>query len=95
MLNFKCYKKTDITETFFWFLHENKRSLIRMLACDRWKTIKFARSRDGKLVEDVVVDKDFWKGIVTGLKGARPLIKLNRMVGSNEKPTMVSDPKEI
>ncbi|PNX77386.1 hypothetical protein L195_g033351, partial [Trifolium pratense] len=27
------------------------------------KTNKFARSRDGKLVEDVVLVKDFWKGL--------------------------------
>lgn len=36
--------------------HDNKGSLIRMFASDQWKISKFARSMDGKLVEDVVLD---------------------------------------
>jgi len=36
--------------------HDNKGSLIRMFTSDQWKTSKFARSMDGKLVEDVVLD---------------------------------------
>jgi hypothetical protein len=69
-------------------LYENKGSLIRMFTSDQWKTSKFASSRDGKSVEDVVLDKEFWKGIVICLKGANPLIKVLRMVDSDEKPTM-------
>jgi hypothetical protein len=69
-------------------LYENKGSLIRMFTSDQWKTSKFASSRDEKSVEDVVLDKDFWKGIVICLKGANPLIKVLRMVDSDEKPTM-------
>jgi hypothetical protein len=59
-----------------------------MFTSDQWKTSKFASSRDEKSVEDVVLDKDFWKGIVICLKGANPLIKVLRMVDSDEKPTM-------
>jgi len=44
--------------------HENKGSLITMFTRDQWKTSMFTRSGDGKLVEDVVLDKDLWKGIL-------------------------------
>jgi len=35
-----------------------------MVARDQWKTSMFTKSGDGKLVEDVVLDKDLWKGIL-------------------------------
>jgi len=56
---------------------ENKGSLITMITRERWKTSTFARSKDRKFVEDVVLDKDFWKSI-----------KVIRMVDSYEKPAM-------
>jgi len=40
-------------------LHENKVALIKMFSSDEWKSGKFAKSNDGKIVEDVVLDHNF------------------------------------
>ena len=40
-------------------LHENKGALIRMFTKNYWKSSRFAKTKDGKIVEDVVLDKDF------------------------------------
>ncbi|XP_027941001.1 uncharacterized protein LOC114194784 [Vigna unguiculata] len=69
-------------------LHENKGALIRMFTSNEWKSSKFAKTNDGKIVEDVVLDKEFWKNIITCLKGAFPLIEVLRLVDSDQKPAM-------
>ena len=38
----------------------------------KWKSTKFSKTTDGKIVEDVVLEKEFWKNIITCLKGALP-----------------------
>ncbi|KAK8926167.1 hypothetical protein KSP39_PZI018649 [Platanthera zijinensis] len=45
-------------------LNENKLALIRMFNSDEWKASRSACSSEGKLIEEVVMDKDFWKNIV-------------------------------
>ncbi|KAK8949302.1 40S ribosomal protein S3a [Platanthera zijinensis] len=65
-----------------------KLALIRIFNSDEWKGSRFAGSRDGKLIEDVIMDKEFWKNIVIYLKGAYPLIKVLQLVDSDEKPAM-------
>jgi len=37
-------------------------------------------------VENLTLDKGFWKNILNCLRGALPLIKVLHMVYSNEKP---------
>ncbi|RDY13851.1 hypothetical protein CR513_01165, partial [Mucuna pruriens] len=69
-------------------LHENKGGLIRMFTSNEWKSSSFAKTKDGKLVEDVVLDKEFWKNIIICLKGACPLIEVLRLVDSDKKPAM-------
>jgi len=51
--------------------------------------------RSGNLVnlsklemKGLILDKGFWKNILICLRGVMPLIKVLRMVDSNEKPTM-------
>jgi hypothetical protein len=39
------------------FIHENKGALRRMFTSKEWKSSPFAKSRDGKYVEDVVLEK--------------------------------------
>jgi len=41
-----------------------------MFTSNEWKSSKFAKTNDGKIVEDVVLDKEFWKNVIIGLKGA-------------------------
>ena len=69
-------------------LYENKEALIRMFTSKEWKLSKCAKLRDGKAIEDVVLDKSFWKNIVVCLRGATPLIKVLRLVDSDQKPAM-------
>ncbi|RDX78304.1 hypothetical protein CR513_41443, partial [Mucuna pruriens] len=61
-------------------LHENKGTLIRMFTSNEWKSSRFAKTKDGKLIEDVILDKEFWKNIIICLKGACPLIEIKKLV---------------
>ena len=69
-------------------LHEKKGALIRMFTSDEWKSSKFAKTKDGKMIENVVLDRMFWRDIVICLRGAYPLLHVLRMVDSDEKPAM-------
>jgi len=69
-------------------INKNKGALIRMFTSEEWKTSKFAKTNDGNMVEDVVLDKEFWKSIITCLKGALPLIEVLRLVDLDQKPAM-------
>ncbi|XP_061365791.1 uncharacterized protein LOC133309070 [Gastrolobium bilobum] len=67
-------------------LNDNRGALIRMFSSNEWKSSRFARTKKGKLIEDVVMDKRFWKNIIVCLKGAYPLIKVLHFVNSDKKP---------
>ncbi|KAK2431194.1 hypothetical protein QL285_029453 [Trifolium repens] len=69
-------------------LMENKGALIRMFTSNQWTSSKFSKTVDGKQIEEVVMDKGFWKDIIICLKGAGPLIKVLRMVDSEEELAM-------
>lgn len=69
-------------------LMENKGALIRMFTSNEWTLSKFAKSIEGKQIEEVVIDKEFWKNIIICLKGVFPLIKVLRLVDSDENPAM-------
>jgi len=59
-----------------------------MFTSNEWKSDRFAKTNDGKIVEDVVLDKDFLKNTITGLKGALPLIEVLQLVDPDQKPVM-------
>jgi len=69
-------------------LNEHQSELINLFNSKEWKTSKFSKSKDGKLVQKAVLNKLFWKDILTCLRGAFPLVKVLRMVDSDEKATM-------
>jgi len=69
-------------------LNENKSSLVRLFTSKEWQSSSFAKSKDGKLVENVVMDKEYWKKIVICLRATFPLIKVLRVVDSDQKPAM-------
>jgi len=69
-------------------LNDNKGSLIRMFTSEEWQSSQFVKTRDGGFVESLILDKEFWKNILNCLRGAMPLIKVLRMVDSDEKPAM-------
>jgi hypothetical protein len=59
-----------------------------MFTSKDWTTSTFAKSKDGKLIEETVTDKGFWKKIIFCLRASYPLIKVLRLVDSDEKPAM-------
>jgi hypothetical protein len=63
-------------------LNDNKPALLRMFTSQDWTTSAFAKSKDGKLIEDTVTDKGFWKNIIVCLRAAY------RLVDSDEKRAM-------
>ena len=69
-------------------LQDNKGALIRMFTSEAWKNGRYAKTKDGKFVEDVVMDKEFWKNVVICLKGSIRLIKVLRVVDSDAEPAM-------
>lgn len=58
-----------------------------MFTSDQWKDNMFAKTTNGRLIEDVILDKKFSKNIFICLKAASPLIKVLQMVESKEKTT--------
>jgi len=69
-------------------LCENKGALRRMFKSKEWKSSEFAKTMHGKYIEDVVLDKGFWKNVMICYKGIYPIIEVLRLVNSIEKPTM-------
>lgn len=70
-------------------LEQHKGALINMFSSVKWKASRFASLIDGKRVQDIVMDsKGFWPNVVACLKAAMPLIKVLRMVDSDDKPAM-------
>ena len=69
-------------------LREHRVSLINLFNSQDWKGSKFSSSKDGKEVARSVMDNALWKDIVTCLKASAPLVKVLRLVDSEEKPAM-------
>ncbi|KAF1874144.1 hypothetical protein Lal_00041589 [Lupinus albus] len=69
-------------------LVDTKQALITMFTSNEWTSSQCAKTKDGRFVENVVIHKEFWNNIVVCLKGAYPLIKVLRLVDSNEKSVM-------
>ncbi|CAK8575933.1 unnamed protein product [Lathyrus sativus] len=67
---------------------ENKGGLIRMFTSYECTITKFAKTSEGKQIEEVVMDKEFWKNIVICCNRAYPLIKVLRLVDFGEIPAM-------
>jgi len=47
-----------------------------MFTSNEWKSSKLAKANDCKIVEDVILDKDFWKNIITCLEGGVHYLEL-------------------
>ncbi|XP_074293200.1 uncharacterized protein LOC141620158 [Silene latifolia] len=65
--------------------------LLALFASDKWKGSNFGKSVEGKNVQRIVLDtRGLWPGIITCLRAALPLVKVLRMVDSDENPAMGS-----
>ncbi|KAI5411161.1 hypothetical protein KIW84_056341 [Lathyrus oleraceus] len=69
-------------------LNDKRGGLYRMFTFKQWKDSQFSKTKDEKLVENIVTNMDFWKNLIIFLKGAFPLLKVLRMVDSDEKAAM-------
>ncbi|XLS52131.1 hypothetical protein HN51_012808, partial [Arachis hypogaea] len=69
-------------------LNEKKNPIIRMFISDEWKESKCSKTRDGKNIENIVLDKIFWGNIIHCLRGAYPLLHVLRIVDSEGKAAM-------
>ncbi|XLS90384.1 hypothetical protein HN51_066392, partial [Arachis hypogaea] len=69
-------------------LNDNKASLIRMFLSDQWTSSNFLKTKYGKIITSVVLDKMFWKEVVIFLRVVYPFLHVLRMVDSEEKPVM-------
>ncbi|GAU37645.1 hypothetical protein TSUD_220710 [Trifolium subterraneum] len=65
---------------------DNSKGYDKNVYFQEWRYNKCAKLRDGKAIEDVVLDKTLWKNIVICLRGATPLIKVLRLVDLDKKP---------
>ncbi|XP_031374103.1 uncharacterized protein LOC116188771 [Punica granatum] len=69
-------------------LFDNRNALRTMFASKQWKVSRFAKLEGGKYAERVIMDNKVWSNVNTYLKATYPLIKVLRMVDSDEKPAM-------
>lgn len=70
-------------------LNQLKGGLLTIFTSEKWKSSRFAKLAEGKKVTRIVLDtRGFWKNVTTCLKAALPLVKVLRMVDSDDKPAM-------
>ena len=53
-------------------LDEKKGALLRIFTFDEWKSSKFAKTKDEKFIENVILDKLFWRDTALYLRGCLP-----------------------
>ena len=68
--------------------NDHKMQLMTMFTSKQWSSCKFARIEEGKRIQNCVLDSRFWHDVTICIKAAYPLIKVLRLVDSDEKPTM-------
>ncbi|CAN0925683.1 hypothetical protein LINGRAHAP2_LOCUS34897 [Linum grandiflorum] len=69
-------------------LTQHKGDLMSMFSSDKWKKSAFSSIREGKQIQLIVMDSGFWTDVLRCLQAAMPLIKILRLVDSNDRPTM-------
>uniref|UniRef100_A0A2N9ENN1 BED-type domain-containing protein n=1 Tax=Fagus sylvatica TaxID=28930 RepID=A0A2N9ENN1_FAGSY len=70
-------------------LNEHKAALMAMISSSKWKSSKFVTTKEGRRFEAIVLDsRGFWPYVTSCLRAAAPLIKVLRLVDSDEPPAM-------
>ncbi|KAJ6932246.1 hypothetical protein NC651_007844 [Populus alba x Populus x berolinensis] len=69
-------------------LNDHKLQLMTMFTSKQWSSCRFARIEEGKRIQNCVLDNRFWHDVTICIKAAFPLIKVLRLVDSDEKPAM-------
>ncbi|CAN1170216.1 hypothetical protein LINPERHAP2_LOCUS28863 [Linum perenne] len=53
-----------------------------------WRKSTFSTTREGKRIQGIALDSRFWTSVLTCLRAAMPLMKVLRLVDSDELPSM-------
>jgi hypothetical protein len=69
-------------------LNDHKIQLMTMFTSKQWSSCRFARIEEGKRIQNYVLDSRFWHDVTICIKAANLLIKVLRLVDSDEKPAM-------
>ncbi|XP_073268810.1 uncharacterized protein [Populus alba] len=69
-------------------LSDCKIQLMTMFTSTQWRSCRFSKTEEGKRIQSCVLDSKFWHDVTTCIKAAYPLIKVLRLVDSDEKPAM-------
>lgn len=68
--------------------HKKKNNLRKMVTSQEWNASKWPKEAGGKKVASFLLQDNFWKNVVYGLKLAGPPVKVLRMVDGEKKPPM-------
>ncbi|XP_077245531.1 uncharacterized protein LOC143885307 [Tasmannia lanceolata] len=70
-------------------LRERKAGLMQMFASDDWQKSPYSKKADGSRICGIVLgDSTFWPSVYYCLKCTSPLVKVLRLVDSDERPAM-------
>ncbi|CAN1153510.1 hypothetical protein LINPERPRIM_LOCUS14744 [Linum perenne] len=69
-------------------LSEHKGDLISMFYSETWRKNTFSSTREGKKIQGIALDSRFWTSVLTCLRAAMPLMKVLRLLDSDESPSM-------
>ncbi|CAN1153523.1 hypothetical protein LINPERPRIM_LOCUS14750 [Linum perenne] len=69
-------------------LSEHKGDLMSMFSSETWRKSTFSTTREGKRIQGIALVSRFWTSVLTCLRAAMPLMKVLRLVDSDELPTM-------
>ncbi|CAN1141741.1 hypothetical protein LINPERPRIM_LOCUS25651 [Linum perenne] len=69
-------------------LSEHKGDLMSMFSSETWRKSTFSSTREGKRIQGIALDSRFWTSVLTCLRAAMPLMKVLRLVDSDELPSM-------
>ncbi|CAN1153507.1 hypothetical protein LINPERPRIM_LOCUS14744 [Linum perenne] len=59
-----------------------------MFYSETWRKNTFSSTREGKKIQGIALDSRFWTSVLTCLRAAMPLMKVLRLLDSDESPSM-------
>ena len=69
-------------------LNDCKITLMSMFTSVQWRSSRYSKSEEGQQIQNYVLDSKFWHDVTDCIKAAYPLIKVLRLVDSDETPAM-------
>lgn len=69
-------------------LNNCKITLMSMFTSVQWRSSRYSKSEEGRQIQNCVLDSKFWHDVSECIKAAFPLIKVLRLVDSDEIPAM-------